>query len=68
MAFGSPVTVFVICFVAMAAVAAAMDPDMPGMYMAPAPAPSGTTMVSPSAMAGGFVALALSYLMIKERV
>ncbi|KAL7608799.1 hypothetical protein Lser_V15G11470 [Lactuca serriola] len=66
MAFGSPATVFVVCFAAMVAATIAMDPNMPGM--APAPAPSSTTMVSPSAMIGGFVALALSYLMIKERV
>ncbi|KAJ0432741.1 hypothetical protein HanIR_Chr17g0862561 [Helianthus annuus] len=68
MTSGSPATLFVVCFAAMMAAAAAMDPNMPGMSMSPAPAPSGTTMVSPSVVVGGFVALVLSYLMIKERV
>ncbi|KAI3714218.1 hypothetical protein L1987_72815 [Smallanthus sonchifolius] len=69
MAFGSPARVFIVYFAAMVvAAAAAKDPNMPGMDMPPAPAPSATTMVSPSAVVGGFVALALSYLMIKERV
>ncbi|GJW77489.1 hypothetical protein Tco_0139171 [Tanacetum coccineum] len=66
MALRSSAIVFVVCFVAMVA---AMDPGMdPNMYMPPAPAPSASTMVSPSAMVGGFLALAISYLMIKERV
>ncbi|KAI3812099.1 hypothetical protein L1987_16803 [Smallanthus sonchifolius] len=53
MAFGSPARVFIVCFAAMvAAAAAAMDPNMPGMDMPPAPAPSATTMVSPSAVVG----------------
>ncbi|KAK1423038.1 hypothetical protein QVD17_18331 [Tagetes erecta] len=67
-ALRSPLTVFFVCFVAMVAMAAAMDPNMPGMYMAPAPTPSGTTVVSPSMVVGGFVALVFSYCMIKERV
>nr|GEU64528.1 nucleotide-binding alpha-beta plait domain-containing protein [Tanacetum cinerariifolium] len=58
MALRSSAIVFVVCFVAMVA---AMDPGMdPNMYMPPAPAPSASTMVSPSAMVGGFVALAIS--------